>query len=64
MSPDKMNGLIAEANYDIHKFALLIQLDLLAIAKANLVLSNDAKELYKDLHEYILRNDHTRSNLA
>lgn len=42
--------------FHFHKFAQLLQLrvrqEMLAIAKANLILSNDAKELYEDLKAY------------
>jgi hypothetical protein len=50
------NGVYIVPVTDQHEFAhlvaTLVRQEMLAITRANLVLSNDAKELYKDLQAY------------
>lgn len=45
---------IAEVDHELFakNIALIVRTEMLAIAKANTVLSNDANELYQDLQAY------------
>ena len=60
MTLDRITELIAEASshkgLDCYTLVRLVQLDMLQVAKANLILSNNAKDLYRDLLDYVANN--------